>query len=100
MEITRVYIKNMRATALAWWRCCSLEYKRNLMDSHLNDSRFKNALTVPSIIIERIFIKWLEADRNNTIKSDKKIVCDECGFSSADQRRFDYSKETLCNFCY
>ena len=31
---------------------------------------------------------------------DERIVCDECGFSSTDERRFDYSKETLCNFCY
>ena len=66
MKARTVSIKNMRSTALAWWRCCGLEYKRNLMDSHLNDSRFKNALTVPSIIVERIFIKWLETDRGNS----------------------------------
>lgn len=58
-----VEIKNMRATALAWWRCCSLEYKKNLMNSHLNESRYKSALKVPSIVIERIFIKWLTAER-------------------------------------
>ena len=61
--MTTVEIKNMRATALAWWRTCSLEYRKNLMNSHLNDSRYKSALKVPSIVIERIFTKWLTAER-------------------------------------
>ena len=66
MTKVTITIPNMRATALAWWRCCGLEYRRILMDSHLNDSRFRNALTVPSITVERIFIKWLEAKRESS----------------------------------
>jgi len=39
-------------------------------------------------------------DELKSIKSDEKIVCDECGFSSTDERRFDYTKKSLCNFCW
>ena len=59
----QVTIKNPRETALAWWRSNTLEYKKCLMDSHLNDSRYRNVFKVPSITIERIFFKWLDADR-------------------------------------
>ena len=27
------------------------------------------------------------------------IVCDKCGFSSKDEKRFSYNEKTLCNFC-
>ena len=41
------------------------------------------------------------ADTRSQLKpKDERIACDECGFSSADERRFNYNKETLCNFCY
>ena len=59
----QVTIKNPRATALAWWRSNTLEYKKCLMDSYLNDSRYRDVFKVPSITIERIFFKWLGADR-------------------------------------
>ena len=31
---------------------------------------------------------------------EEKIVCDKCGCSSTDERRFSYSEKILCNFCY
>ena len=60
----QVTIQNSRACALAWWRSVSFEFKRGLMSSgEFNDSRFRSPLNPPSVVIERIFIKWLEADR-------------------------------------
>ena len=63
MKKVTMTIPNMRATALAWWRSTNFEYRKSLKVSHFNDSRYKSHIRVPSITIERIFIKWLEAER-------------------------------------
>ena len=67
-----ITIKEPRMVALAWWRSNTLEYKKCLMDSHLNDSRYKNVFKVPSITIERIFFKWLGADRSKHLKKESE----------------------------
>ena len=51
-------------------------------------------------VVNKNLVQKTRLDEPKSIKSDENIVCDECGFSSSDERRFDYSKETLCNFCY
>ena len=33
------------------------------------------------------------------VSDDEKIICDECEYSSTDERRFTYSKKTLCYTC-
>ena len=62
--MTTVEIKNMRATALAWWRGLDSTYRKDLLFSWANRPRDLKVKT-PSIVIERIFIKWLTAKRGD-----------------------------------
>ena len=35
----------------------------------------------------------------NNQQEDNIIICEKCGFSSKDEKRFSYDKKILCNFC-
>ena len=59
-----VTISNARATALAWWRSTHREYRKCLVDDHYGENKGWAFMSkVPSIVIERIFIKFLERER-------------------------------------
>ena len=67
-----ITIKEPRMVALAWWRSINIPFKKNLMNSHFNESRLINIHKVPSIVVERIFFKWLGADRSKHLKKKSK----------------------------
>ena len=57
-------VQVIRATALAWWRGLDSTYRKDLLFSWANRPRDLKVKT-SSIVIERIFIKWLTAERGN-----------------------------------
>ena len=59
-----VTIPNARATALAWWRSTNKEYRKSLVDDHYGENKGWVFMSrVSSIVIERIFVKFLERER-------------------------------------
>ncbi len=59
-----VTIPNARATALAWWRSTNKEFRKSLVDDHYDQNKGWVFMSkIPSVVIERIFIKFLERER-------------------------------------
>ena len=67
-----ITIKEPRMVALAWWRSLQTPFKKGLMNSPFNESRLINIHREPSIVIERIFFKWLDADRSKYLEKENK----------------------------
>lgn len=64
MKNTTVKIPNARATALAWWRSTNKLYLQSLVNNHYGENKGWVFMSkIPSIVIERIFIKFLERER-------------------------------------
>jgi hypothetical protein len=74
----------------------NIDVKINTEHDALDEPCYNTGKTLREVLIGMV----IDKDVKVTDAKISKIVCDECGFSSSDERRFDYSKETLCNFCY
>ena len=85
-----------------------LNYFSNLCQPKVENKMNKNkkisqkSIEHTLLVLEDIVNNYNVLQQNGIlglVNNDEKIICDECKYSSTDERRFSYSKKTLCYTC-